>query len=639
MSIKRKFLIAISVVIALFTVIICVITFSAIKSDIDEQISSQVDETTNRLLNIFTVTDTIMSERVKSSMALLKQRGQAIGIPSQQGTVMVKEANANQLYLGNQPQANDFALVDGLTQIMGGTATLFSKTGDDFIRVSTNVIKDGQRAIGTKLAPTGKAMEMIKKGQPYYGEVDILGSPYLTGYEPMFNAANQVVGIWYVGYSADLQVLEEAIASSHILSKGFVALRDAKGNVRMHSSHVKIKDVEDALANRGDWETTVVPFEKWGYDIILAESENEKSGMVTLAILLLLVKILIAGGIILIVLVVLVNRVVGQPLDEFQKVVNDLSSGEGDLTFRFDVQNDDEFGRMAKAFNKLLEQLQSTLQNVCQTTQSMLAKSKTLNETARGAKQTVASLTNETDAVAGAIVEMHQSAEAVSNIVIRSSDAAHAADSDTRHSVDVLKATISDIERQAQQVDASVKVITDLARSSEEISGVMDVIRNIAEQTNLLALNAAIEAARAGEQGRGFAVVADEVRSLASRTQSSTEEIRVMIERLQQGSRDASSRMQSNKENAYATVEVTQKAGDTLQQALSAVATISALNQETASMATQQAAVSKDVSGRLESIQRAGQENRQHAQTVSDNCEELVQQISRMQEQLSRYRF
>ena len=97
--------------------------------------------------------------------------------------------------------------------------------------------------------------------------------------------------------------------------------------------------------------------------------------------------------------------------------------------------------------------------------------------------------------------------------------------------------------------------------------------------------------------------------------------------------------MQSNKDNAYNTVEVTQKAGETLQQALSAVATISELNQETSSMATQQAAVSKGISGRLDSIQRAGQENLQHAQTVSDNCEELVQQISRMQEQLKRYRF
>ena len=552
---------------------------------------------------------------------------------------MVKETLSTQLLLGEKPQANDFTLVDGLTSIMGGTATLFSRRGDDYIRVSTNVIKDGQRAIGTKLAPQGKAMAKIKNGEAYYGEVDILGNPYLTGYEPMFNNASQVVGIWYVGYSADLKLLEEAIARSHILEKGFVALRDAKGNVRMHSSHVNESDVKAALSGDDKWNLTVVPFSRWGYDILLAESNSEKTSMLSTALFVLLIKVLVASGIILISLVILVKRYVGQPLDEFNQVVTSLSGGEGDLTFRFENKKNDEFGRMAQAFNKLLAQLQSTLQNVDSATQAMQSKSQVLNRTASSAQKTVKSLSDETSAITSAITELQQSAEAVSVNIHHASDAANAADADTRNSVNVLKATIKDIEKQAREVDASVQVITDLARSSEEISGVMDVIRKIAEQPNLLALNAAIEAARAGEQGRGFAVVADEVRSLASRTQSSTEEIRVMIERLQQGSRDASERMQSNKDNAFATVEVTQKAGETLQKALSAVATITSLNQETASMATQQAAVSQDVSKRLNSIQQVGSENEQHAREVSDNCEALVEQIEQMREQLRRYRF
>ena len=442
-----------------------------------------------------------------------------------------------------------------------------------------------------------------------------------------------------MGYSADLKLLEEAIARSHILEKGFVALRDAKGNVRMHSSHVNESDVKAALSGDDKWNLTVVPFSRWGYDILLAESNSEKTSMLSTALFVLLIKVLVASGIILISLVILVKRYVGQPLDEFNQVVTSLSGGEGDLTFRFENKKNDEFGRMAQAFNKLLAQLQSTLQNVDSATQAMQSKSQVLNRTASSAQKTVKSLSDETSAITSAITELQQSAEAVSVNIHHASDAANAADADTRNSVNVLKATIKDIEKQAREVDASVQVITDLARSSEEISGVMDVIRNIAEQTNLLALNAAIEAARAGEQGRGFAVVADEVRSLASRTQSSTEEIRVMIERLQQGSRDASERMQSNKDNAFATVEVTQKAGETLQKALSAVATITSLNQETASMATQQAAVSQDVSKRLNSIQQVGSENEQHAREVSDNCEALVEQIEQMREQLRRYRF
>lgn len=639
MSIQRKFLAAISIVIAVFALVIAGITVFTTASSVDEQVAKQKQQVADRLLNILTVTDSLIQERVKSSMTLLKQRGLDIGMPSQGDNVMVKTTSARQLYLGNQPQANDFTLVDNLTAVMGGTATLFSKTGEDYIRVSTNVIKDGQRAIGTKLAPQGKAMANIVKGTAYYGAVDILGSPYLTGYEPMKNAAGQVIGIWYVGYSADLKVLEQAISQSRLLEEGFVALRDGKGNIRMHSSHINDADVERALKDKDAWSSVVVPFEKWGYDLVLVASEREKSGMVSAAVFTVLIKIILASAAVLATIFVLINHIVGKPLDEFITVVNDLASGEGNLTFRFNAARSDEFGQMSRGFNKLLEQLQHTLQSVSSATDAMLSQSQQLNDTAQRSSNSVSALSNESKAIDSAITQLQQNAAAVCENIERASEAASAADADTRTSVSVLSATIKDIEAQAQDVDASVQVINELAKASEEISGVMDVIRNIAEQTNLLALNAAIEAARAGEQGRGFAVVADEVRSLASRTQTSTEEIRIMIERLQQGSREASQKMQNNKENAYATVEVTQNAGTSLEKSLGAVATITTLNQETSGMASHQNEIAREVNKRLGGIQSVGQENLTYAATVSENCARLVEQIQQMQRQLKRYRF
>ncbi|MDY6977270.1 MAG: Cache 3/Cache 2 fusion domain-containing protein [Pseudomonadota bacterium] len=639
MSIQRKFLFSISAVIALFALIVAIITVVTTSSSISELVKDQKRSTADRLVNILTVTDAIMLERVKSSMLLLKQRGEALGVPSQAEYVTVKTTRARELMLGSSAQANNFELVDGLTSVMGGTATLFSRTGEDYIRVSTNVIKNGERAIGTKLAPSGKAIKEINQRQAYYGAVDILGSPYLTGYEPMFDGNGQVVGIWYVGYSADLNVLEQAIKQSHVLEDGFVALRDGKGNIRMHSSHVDEKQVAEALKQNEKWIVDIVPFSKWGYDIILAASASEKATMVSRSVISVVLKIILASVGILLTTWLLVKYIVGNPLEEFIGVVNSLSSGEGDLTFRFEATRSDEFGTMARAFNGLLIQLQQTLQSVDEATDHMLAKSEALNTTAMSSKETVSKLSQETESIDNAITLMQQNAQSVSSTIRNSSDAASAADTDTRNSASVLSETIKDIQSQANDVDASVQVITELAQASEEISGVMEVIRNIAEQTNLLALNAAIEAARAGEQGRGFAVVADEVRSLASRTQASTEEIRIMIERLQQGSRIASEKMQLNKETAFKTVEITKHAGESLNQALEAVARITALNEDAANLAEGQTTVAADVNRGVNSIQQVGEANTNYASEVVDNCEALVQQIKTMQMQLRRYRF
>ncbi len=223
MSLQRKF---ISIILGM-GVIAGVLAFGATywlqTGDTSENIDRQKDGLTREIIGIMDATHSLVLERVHNSMALLKKEGLALGEPKLGREVKVNTRQAKDLLLGDKTQANNYALVDSITEIMGGTATLFARDGNEFVRVATNVIKNGKRATGTILAPGKKVDLSIQQGKSYYGKIDILGSPYITGYEPIFDRANKVIGIWYVGYSADLAQLEKVIEASTILENGFVA--------------------------------------------------------------------------------------------------------------------------------------------------------------------------------------------------------------------------------------------------------------------------------------------------------------------------------------------------------------------------------------------------------------------------------
>jgi hypothetical protein len=238
MTIRSIFLIAVSGLLIAITVIaslfVAVETKSSITADVQEQKNALRDEAHS----ILSVTDSLMGKRVKSSLDLLIERGERIGTPRIDGFSDLGGISAPALYLGDSMMNNEFELVDGLTKIMEGTATLFANDGQEFVRVTTNVKKvDGSRAIGTKLNLNSGAGRAIKRGETFFGQVEILGNPYLTAYSPMRDARQNTVGIWYVGYSADLEVLDDAIKSSRLLKEGFVGVVDDKGELRMLSDN------------------------------------------------------------------------------------------------------------------------------------------------------------------------------------------------------------------------------------------------------------------------------------------------------------------------------------------------------------------------------------------------------------------
>lgn len=321
-----------------------------------------------------------------------------------------------------------------------------------------------------------------------------------------------------------------------------------------------------------------------------------------------------------------ISRAIVSPLLKTKSAMEDIASGNGDLTQRIKVSGNDEIAQLANAFNLFASKVQQIIKEVMGITERVASASERMtvvtDETRKGADRQQ----QETDEVAIAVNEMAASGQEVARNATAAADAAHNADVAADNGRQVVGHTIEAIDSLASEVKEAGAVIDRVEKDSESIGGVLDVIKGIAEQTNLLALNAAIEAARAGEQGRGFAVVADEVRTLASRTQQSTAEIQTMIERLQSGTQDAVTVMDQSREMAEATVGQAAKAGTSLEEINSAVTTIKDLNSQIACSAEEQSSVAEEINQKVVRISDITDQTAAGAQQTSSASNELNQQ-------------
>ncbi len=335
---------------------------------------------------------------------------------------------------------------------------------------------------------------------------------------------------------------------------------------------------------------------------------------------------------------ILVRTMVCGQLDSMAKTFKQLADSNGDLTRRLDFQSNDQLGEISTNFNAFLSHVQNTVKELSNEVDQMAGASKSLlgatGETEQGMKRQHA----EIQQAANAVREVASVVAEVARNVSETADSAEQADSEASNGREVVGAAMAQIESLATDISAASNVIDKLRQETENIGSVLDVIRDIAEQTNLLALNAAIEAARAGEQGRGFAVVADEVRTLASRTQTSTQEIQQMIERLQSGAREAVTMMSKGNEQASESVNQAAEAGKSLAAITSGVSSIKAKTDQIASASEEQGAATREIEANMESIAASAKCAADSSADISSNAARLSGLTSEMLTRVRRFR-
>jgi methyl-accepting chemotaxis protein len=355
------------------------------------------------------------------------------------------------------------------------------------------------------------------------------------------------------------------------------------------------------------------------------QTEETISGISSKIAFRQVVVLFITGVIALILICGFVLTRIFMPVNKLAYAMSDIATGEGDLTQRLPVKGRSEVDKLAEAFNLFVAKIHESMRKASDYTKTLASASEQLKEVARDNNEDASKQRSEMQQVATAVTEMSATVQEIASSCENAAENAKIADNEASSGQAVVKSTVDSISTLANDVELASTVINKLEEDSEAIGSVLSVIRDIAEQTNLLALNAAIEAARAGEQGRGFAVVADEVRTLASRTQQSTQEIQSIIECLQDGTKKAVEVMNESVTSANDTMEKASGASSSLSNIVQSVSTIFDANAHIATAAEQQSSAANEIDRSVVHISELSDKSAAGSDKTWRACEDLAQ--------------
>jgi methyl-accepting chemotaxis protein len=567
--------------------------------------------------------------------------------------IKVGSVQAPGLYLGNELLNNNFTEVDEFKQMSAGVATLFVRSGEDFVRVSTSLTKqDGSRAIGTLLDHQHPAYQRLLAGQGYVGRAVLFDRSYMTQYTPVRDAGGKVIAVLFVGFDyTDAQNAQfDNLKRFRIGTAGSLALLDEQKHWLVPPAGVT--DLEQATPvildlarqpGRGrfwndkneDFYSVAVTFDGGPWTVVASMPKSEIRAVtwsvgIQLVIGSLLAMLLAVGAAIWLL------RSKLRPLDDLVRQAQAL--GAGDLSVRLNVSSHDEIGQLADSFNQMGQALSSMVEHIRKAAGEVSSRAQVLSGLSGGAYEGMEQQSGEITSMAGAVEEFSATSLNIADNMGNTERLAQENARQTRIGRTAMEEASTSLEQIAGSLGSTAQVINALGQRSEEIGGIVGVITSIADQTNLLALNAAIEAARAGEQGRGFAVVADEVRSLAGRTREATEQISGMIQSIQQQTGHAISTMEEgnrlmqeglsrNANVASALAQIDEQSRSAGQQ----FAVITTATQEQSSTATL-------LSSNLQSIALANSEQREVVSNLAITARELETLAAELRQEVDRFR-
>ncbi|MCU7929911.1 MAG: methyl-accepting chemotaxis protein [Candidatus Thiodiazotropha sp. (ex Codakia rugifera)] len=445
---------------------------------------------------------------------------------------------------------------------------------------------------------------------------------YLTQFDDNYNRLLNALSTASIGESAQQGIQ----TSMQLYRKSFHQFADSSKTKGLTSKDGKLGELRNAVHNA---ENKIEVMHSYLSTEIVSIRTTLKATIATTSIIL---------AIVLIFAVLAIMRSITRRLDAVDARMRDIAHGNGDLTKKLDVTGSDEITQIGKSFNLFITKIHDVIKELKSASERLATSSIQMSQSSSQSLQNMQHLNGETSQVATAMTQMTASVGEVARNVESAAQAARNSDGEANKGQKVVTETITSINSLASEVQQVANVIEKLAADSQEIGGILDVIRGIADQTNLLALNAAIEAARAGEQGRGFAVVADEVRTLAKRTQESTEEIQRMIEHVQAGAANAVSAMENGRSLAEKSVHEAEAAGSSLVSITEAAHTISDLNTQIASAVEEQSSVATEIDHNIHNISDDAEETTNHANDIAGTSNEIAQLMSTLNNLVKQFR-